>query len=32
MGHTERFTDGLFRNIYGNKDQMLFKSGVNYFK
>lgn len=32
MGHTERFTEGLFRNIYGNKDQMLFKSGVNYFK
>ena len=32
MGHTERFADGLFRNIYGNKDQMLFKSGVNYFK
>lgn len=32
MGHTERFTEGLFRNISGNKDQMLFKSGVNYFK
>lgn len=32
MGHTERFADGLFKNIYGNKDQMLFKSGVNYFK
>ena len=32
MGHTERFADGLYRNIYGNKDQMLFKSGVNYFK
>ncbi len=32
MGHTERFADGLYRNIYGDKDQMLFKSGVNYFK
>ena len=32
MGHTERFDEGLFRNISGNKDQMLFKSGVNYFK
>ena len=32
MGHSERFAEGLFRNIKGNKDQMLFKSGVNYFK
>jgi len=32
MGHSERFTDGLFRNIYGNKDQHLFVSGVKYFK
>ena len=32
MGHSERFTDGLFRNIAGNKDQKLFMSGVNYFK
>ena len=32
MGHTERYTEGLFRNIYGNKDQKLFASGVNYFK
>ena len=32
MGHSERFTDGLFRNIAGNKDQKLFLSGVNYFK
>ncbi|MBQ0108428.1 MAG: phosphoribosylformylglycinamidine synthase subunit PurQ, partial [Phascolarctobacterium sp.] len=32
MGHSERFTDGLFRNIAGNKDQKLFVSGVKYFK
>ena len=32
MGHSERFAPGLFRNIAGEKDQKLFKSGVNYFK
>lgn len=32
MGHSERFAEGLFRNISGNKDQKLFLSGVNYFK
>ncbi|MDO4921094.1 MAG: phosphoribosylformylglycinamidine synthase [Phascolarctobacterium sp.] len=32
MGHSERFAPGLFRNICGEKDQKLFKSGVNYFK
>ena len=32
MGHSERFAPGLFRNIVGEKDQKLLKSGVNYFK
>ncbi len=32
MGHSERYAPGLFRNIAGEKDQKLFKSGVNYFK
>ncbi|MCD7974351.1 MAG: phosphoribosylformylglycinamidine synthase [Phascolarctobacterium sp.] len=32
MGHTERYAPGLFRNIYGNKEQMIFRGGVNYFK
>lgn len=32
MGHSERYAPGLFRNIYGEKDQQLFKSGVEYFK
>ncbi|MBQ0067502.1 MAG: phosphoribosylformylglycinamidine synthase, partial [Phascolarctobacterium sp.] len=32
MGHSERYTDGLYRNIEGNKDQKLFVSGINYFK
>ena len=31
MGHSERFEDGLFKNIPGNKDQYLFASAVKYF-
>ena len=31
MGHSERFEDGLFQNIPGNKDQYLFVSAVQYF-
>ena len=31
MGHSERFEDGLFQNIPGNKDQHLFASAVQYF-
>ena len=31
MGHSERFEDGLFQNIPGNKDQHLFASAVKYF-
>ena len=31
-GHTERFTDGLMKNIPGNKLQPLFLGGVQYFK
>lgn len=31
MGHSERFEDGLFKNIPGNKDQYLFTSAVKYF-
>jgi phosphoribosylformylglycinamidine synthase len=32
MGHSERYQEGLFKNIHGNKVQNLFKNGVNYFK
>ncbi len=32
MGHSERFGNGLYKNIPGNKDQKLFESGVKYFK
>ena len=31
MGHSERYEDGLFQNIPGNKDQHLFASAVCYF-
>ncbi len=32
MGHSERFADGLMKNIHGNKMQNLFKNAINYFK
>ena len=32
MGHSERQGDNRFINIYGEMDQNLFESGVNYFK
>ena len=31
MGHSERWEDGLFQNIPGNKDPHLFESAVRYF-
>lgn len=31
MGHSERYEDGLFQNIPGQKDQHLFRSAVHYF-
>ena len=31
MGHSERWRPGLYRNIPGNKDQGLFRAGVEYF-
>ncbi len=32
MGHSERQGDNRFLNIYGEMDQLLFESGVNYYK
>ncbi len=32
MGHSERIGQHVAKNIYGQQDQQLFKSGVNYFK
>lgn len=32
MGHSERYSSNIFRNIPGEKDQKLFESGVKYFQ
>lgn len=32
MAHSERYEDGLFKNIHGDKMQNIFQNGVNYFK
>ena len=32
MGHSERYADGLMKNIHGNKRQNLFANAVRYFK
>ncbi len=32
MGHSERISDGLYKNVEGNYDMMMFESAVEYFK
>lgn len=32
MGHSERYHEGGFKNVSGNKIQDIYKNGVNYFK
>ena len=32
MGHVERITEHVAKNIPGNKNMPLFKAGVDYFK
>ncbi|MCQ2297584.1 MAG: phosphoribosylformylglycinamidine synthase [Bacteroidales bacterium] len=32
MAHSERRSDGTYLNIYGDQDQRIFESGVEYFK
>lgn len=32
MGHTERWQEGLYKNVPGNFDMNVFKLGVGYFK
>ena len=32
MGHSERFRDGLMKNVAGNKSQNLFANAVRYFR
>ena len=31
MGHAERLGDNIAKNIYGNKDMSIFRSGIDYF-
>ncbi|MBC7959064.1 MAG: phosphoribosylformylglycinamidine synthase subunit PurQ, partial [Vallitaleaceae bacterium] len=31
MGHSERIGTNVYKNIFGEKDQRIFKSGVEYF-
>ncbi|MBQ5807423.1 MAG: phosphoribosylformylglycinamidine synthase subunit PurQ, partial [Tidjanibacter sp.] len=32
MGHSERYEEGLMKNIAGNKEQNLFRNAMNYFR
>jgi phosphoribosylformylglycinamidine synthase len=32
MGHSERKGPDICKNVVGEKDQLIFESGVNYFK
>jgi len=32
MGHSERYSNGLYKNVEGNYDMMMFESAVEYFK
>lgn len=32
MGHSERIGEAVYKNIIGEKDQMIFESGVKYFR
>ena len=32
MGHTERYGEFTAKNVYGEKRQPIFESGINYFK
>ena len=32
MGHSERWAEGLMKNIAGNKEQNIFRNAVNYFR
>lgn len=32
MGHTERYEEGCFKNLIGNKEQRIFESAVAYFQ
>jgi phosphoribosylformylglycinamidine synthase len=31
MGHSERFEEGLYKNIVGIKEQAIFRNGIEFF-
>lgn len=32
MGHSERLSPNLYKNIYGNKEQLIFRAAIDYYK
>ena len=32
MGHTERYSDGVFKNVPGDYDRLIFEAAVKYFR
>lgn len=32
MGHSERYREGLLKNVSGNKEQDIFRNAIKYFK
>ena len=32
MAHSERIDNNIYKNIPGNKNQLIFESGVHYFQ
>ena len=32
MGHSERKGKNVYKNIYGNKEQNIFRNGIKFFK
>ena len=32
MGHSERKSKNVYKNIYGNKEQNIFRNGIKFFK
>ncbi len=32
MAHSERIGNNVYKNVEGEKDQMIFKAGVDYFR
>ncbi len=32
MGHSERYSDNVYKNVDGNKDNGMFRNAVDYFK